>query len=164
MKPTFEASLDVEKLVAFLVDKPGATYAELGAMIGRQVQGRDRYVLESARRKLEKRGIFFVVERGVGLTRATNNQVATLSTSTPITKIRRVTKVAEKRQHHVDIQSLTSEDRLAFDVKRSVIAAIRKTTSKSLRTMLAKEIEKQDGGVFNINSVLSLPRHRRKEG
>jgi hypothetical protein len=160
VKPAFEVSEDVERLIEFLTNRPRASYAEMSAKIGREVDGRDRYVLTSARRVLEKHGIFFAVERGVGLTRASNGQVARLSTSQPVDKIKRTTRVAQKRQAHVNIQNLTADERLAFDVGRSVLHAVKQNVSRATRTLLAKEILKNDGGVVNINSVLSLPRHR----
>ena len=120
MKPSFELHPDVEKLIGFLASRQRATYVEMSNFTGRQINGRDRYVLQSARRHLEsKQGICFAVERGVGLVRATNGQVAKLSTSQPIEKIRRETRRAGKRQTIVNIQALTPEDRLAFDVGRS---------------------------------------------
>jgi hypothetical protein len=161
MKPSFELSPDVAKLVAFLTDRQKATYGEMSDLTGRQINSRDRHVMESARRILEAKGVYFAVDRGVGLTRATNAQVAILSTSHPITKIKRVTRVAQKRQAHVNTQDLTDDDRLAFDIGRSVLAAIRNDTSKSLRAQLAREIAKNDGGVVSIDSLLALPRHRK---
>jgi hypothetical protein len=161
MKPSFELSPDVAKLVAFLTDRQKATYGEMSDLTGRQINGRDRYVLISARRVLEAKKIYFAVDRGIGLTRATTSQVAILSTSHPITKMRRIERVARRRQAHVNTQELTDEDRLAFDIGRSVLAAIRNDTSKSLRARLAREIAKNDGGVVSIGNLLALPRHRK---
>jgi len=161
VQPSFETSADVERLVDFLADKQQASYAEMTNLTGRKVDGRDRYVLTSARKMLERSGIFFAVDRGVGLVRATNGQVATLSTTHPIDRIRRTTRAAQKRQVHVNIQDLTAEDRLAFDIGRSVLAAIKQNISRRTRSLLAKEIERNDGGAVSISSVLSLPRHRR---
>lgn len=162
MKPTFEISADVEKLVAYLADRQHASYNEMSRHVGREIKGRDRYVLASARKILERsKGIIFGCERGVGLVRATNGQIATLSTTHPIKRMRKMTGVAQKRQARVDIQSLSAEDRLTFDVGRSVMAALRNNMSKGLQSQLAREIQKRDGGVVTINSILSLPRHRK---
>ena len=67
MKPRFETSSDVEKCVNFLRPKSQAGYAEISRHLNRDVQGRDRYILESARRKLEREAIVFVVKTGIGL-------------------------------------------------------------------------------------------------
>src|SRR4051812_25532142 len=139
MKPSFEVSPDVERCCNFLESRDRASYTEISAHIGRKVNGRDRYILDSARRRLEsQRDILFVVERGVGLTRATNGQRATLSTSHPITKIGKVTRKAEKRQRRVNVQELDAEERLAFYVGRVVINAIGKNTLRSFRSRIAK--------------------------
>jgi hypothetical protein len=163
MKPSFEISGDVTRIVDHLQTHDGASYNELRTLVKRDVQRKERYVLTSALRILERSGRLFVTERNVGVALATNGQRATLSTTHPISKIGRVTRKAEKRQRGVNLQELTEEERLAFDIGRSVLAAIRQNTSKSLRTMLAREIEKRDGGMVAINSVLALPRHRKKE-
>lgn len=164
MKPSFEVHPDIEKLAAFLAERKSATYDEMSKLTGRDISGRDRHVLTGARRQLERqRGIVFATERGTGVVRASNGQVARLSTTEPIKKISRTTKRAEKRQAYVNVQLLTSDERLKFSVERSVLIAIRKSTAKSLRTRLAKEIEKQDDGIVTIDTVLSLPRHRRKD-
>jgi hypothetical protein len=160
--PAFEMSRDVERLVDFLSSHQRASYAELSRLTGRKIEGRDRHVLSSARRVLERQGIFFAVERGVGVVLATNGQVATLSTTHPIERIRRTTRTAKKRQAHVNIQNLTADERQSFDISRSILTAVTQTTSRKTRTLLAKEIEKNDGGVVSLQSVLSLPRHRRR--
>jgi hypothetical protein len=160
MKAAFELSSDVELLVRFLTNRSSATYEEMSELVGRKVNGNARHVLVGARRILERSGIFFAVERNVGLVRATNGQVATLSTAAPVDKIRRTTRVAQKRQAHVNIQDLSAEERMQFDIYRSVIVAIAQNTSRHTRALLAKEILKNDGGVVNIASVLALPRHR----
>jgi len=49
---------------------------DAGDRLGRHIDGADRHVLQGARRILERRGVFHVTERGVGLRRASNGQVA----------------------------------------------------------------------------------------
>jgi hypothetical protein len=161
-RPSFELSADVEKCCAFLESRDRASYAEISSHLGRRVNGRDRYVLASARHRLEsQRGIIFVTERGTGLVRATSGQIATLSTTHPINKIRRVTRKAEKRQVRVNVQELTDDERLAFYVGRVVVNAIGKNTLKSFRTRIKKEIEGRGGEMITINQVTALRRHRK---
>jgi hypothetical protein len=47
---------------------------------------------------------------------------------------------------------------------RVVLNAVGKSTLKSFRNQIAKEIEKHDGELIAVNQVLSLPRHRGKRG
>jgi hypothetical protein len=159
----FETSIDTRKCFDFLAGRERATYAEISEHVGRRVNGpHDRHVLDSARRMLEReRGIVFVVERGVGLVKASNGQRAALSTTHPIGKIKRVTRQATKRHRLVDVQGLSTDERLAFAIGRTVLAAIGKTTLKSFRSKIAKEIAKRDGELVDIRQVLTLPRHRR---
>jgi hypothetical protein len=166
MKPMFETSTDVQKCCDFLANKDRASYAEISHHLGRKVNSpHDRHVLESARRRLEKQqGVVFVVERGIGIVRATNGQVATLATTHPIGKIKRLTRKAKKRQGRVNVQELTADERLAFTIGRAILSAVDQTTLKSLRSRLAKEIEKRDGELVTINQVFALPRHRGKGG
>ena len=162
MKPTFEVSSDVQKCCDFLEGRERASYAEISTHLGRRVNGRDRYILDSARRMLERdHGLLFVVERNVGLTRATNGQRAELSTAHPIDKIKRVTRKATRRHSLVNVQSLTADERLAFAIGRVVLSAVGKSTRKSFRNLVKKEIEKRDGELVEVKQVLALPRHRR---
>ena len=73
--------------------------------------GRDRYVLQSAARRLEREGIVFVVTTGVGVSRANNGQIAALATDVPIEKIKRASRRARRRQQIVNIQELSADDR-----------------------------------------------------
>src|SRR5262249_43370139 len=118
----------------------------------------------SARRVLENRdGIIFAAERGIGIVRATNGQIANLATDHPINKISRMTRKAQKRQTRVNIQDLTSDERLAFAIGRVVVNAIGRTTLRSFRRQIAQEIEKRDGELISVNQIISLPRLKRQK-
>jgi hypothetical protein len=158
MKPSFETSIDVTKCADFLRERHAATYSELNRHIGRRVEREDRHVLQSARRILEREGIIFICERAHGVKRASNGEVAKLSTDYPITKISRITKRAKRRELHVNIQSLSAEDRLAFAIGRAVLQGIGGQTLKSFRSRIGKEIEKRDGELVTVQSLISLPR------
>jgi hypothetical protein len=161
-KPSFEKNPDVDRLVSFLQVRSRATYAEMNDLTRRQINGRDRYVLASACRILERRGIIFVPERGIGVVRATNGQVASLSTAHPIKKVQRITRRANKRQEHVNVQALSADERLALYIGRAVLDIVTKNTSKSVRTQLAKEIEKTGGEPLTIHQVTALSRLRKR--
>jgi hypothetical protein len=160
MKPSFEANPDVEKCVEYLMRHDRVSYNELSAHLGRKINGRDRYILIAARRRLERKGILFVVEWGVGLVRATNRQVARLSTDVPIGRIRRIAHKAKKREVHVNVQGLSEDERLAFYVGRVVVNAIGKSTLKSFRSQIKSEIEKHDNEPITLSQVAALRRHR----
>lgn len=68
MKPSFEVSPDVRKLVEFLLPRDQATYHEMNRLVGRTLNKRDRYVLYSALNRLRRdHGVVFVVETAIGL-------------------------------------------------------------------------------------------------
>ena len=158
MKPTFERSIDVRRCIDFLESHEQLTYAEISDHLDRDVTGADRHVLTSARRHLEKKGQFFVVERGIGLVRADNGQVARLAGEHPISKIRRVTRRAQKTEVFVNTQELTAAERLQFSVNRVVLETIKQTTKRALRTKIGQAIERQDGELVKITQLISLPR------
>jgi hypothetical protein len=156
-KPPFQMSPDVERLVHFLLMRDQASYAEMNATIGRRLDGRDRYVLGSACRILENRGIVFIVERGAG-----DAQIIPKSPPSqpriPSRRSNASTRRATKRQAHVDVQRLSADERLAFYVGRVVINAIGKDTLQSFRARIAKEIEKSGDEMLTINQITALPR------
>src|SRR5262245_57822586 len=141
-KPSFETNPDIEKCAEYLLRHDRVSHNELSAYLGRKIDGRDRYVLASARRRLERRGIFFVAEWGVGLVRANNKQVAHLATDDPIGRIKRIAGKAKRREEHVNVQALSEDERLAFYVGRVVIDAIGKNTLRSFRSQIREEIKK----------------------
>ena len=163
-KPTFESSTDVERCIVYLADRERASYDAMSRHLNRQINGRDRYVLVSARRQLERdRGIIFVTERGIGIVRANNGQVATLATAHPIGRVKRITRQANKRQAHVNVQALTADEMLAFSIGRVVINAINKSTRRSFYRQISDEIKKRDNELpLTLDQVLTLPRHRKK--
>ena len=148
-KPNFETSSDTAKCVDYLRGRSRVPYHEISQYLGRDVQRRDRHVLENARRKLERESIVFVVETGVGLVRAVDSQIAMLSTSLPIEKIRRTTHRAQKRERVVNTQALTEDERAAFYVGRAILGAIRQATREAFRHQI-------NGAVVTNPEPLSL--------
>jgi hypothetical protein len=162
-KPSFQANPDAAKLANYLRDRNRASYFEMSAAVSRDIQNRDRYVLTGARRILEREGIIFVVERGVGLIRADDAQIAVLSASHPLGKIKRVTQVAQRRQDFVNIQGLTAEQRTDWDVSRSLLSIIRLHSSRAFRNKVEKVVLEQDGGMVDPSTLESMfPSKRRK--
>ena len=62
----FETSADIEKCRSYLRSRSHASYKELSQHLNRDIQGKDRYILQSARHKLEREGIVFVIRTGIG--------------------------------------------------------------------------------------------------
>jgi hypothetical protein len=165
MKPRFEASADVEKLCDYLRSKSRATYREMSQLLGRDIQQRERYILESARRRLERSNIMFVVETGVGLVRASDAQVASLATDIPINKIRRAAHRARKREKIVNVQQLSEHDRAAFYIGRAVLGAITQASGRAFRNQVVKATAAGDGPIPLVDTMklFAKVRQRRSE-
>ena len=116
-KPNFQALIDRDKCVDFLRDRLVASYADIANHIKRDVTGKERYIMASARKKLEKIGVIFVVERGIGLRRASSKNIADLSTTVPLNRVKKAVRRASDHEPHVNIQDLSADDRIAFPVR-----------------------------------------------
>lgn len=157
-KPRFEASTDVETCTDYLRKHHAdgiITYAAMSQATGRDIAGRDRHILQSARRRLERESIVFVVETGQGISRASDQQVATLSTDVPIAKTKSITRTARKRQRAVNVQNLTDDQRAAFYVGRAVLGAIEQATRKAFRNALSPAVN-TTGGPLPIQRTMEL--------
>lgn len=160
MKPSFEVSPDVRKLVEFLQPRDYATYAEMNRRIGRQVDGADRHVLYSALRRLQRDSeVVFVVERGTGIKRASNGQIATLATDHVHRKTRRVIRRGKKLEPLVNTQELNSDERDAFFIGRAVTQMLDATVGRKTRSKIAEEI-KERGEAVDIKDVIALFQRR----
>jgi hypothetical protein len=161
MKPSFEVSPDVRKLVEFLKDRDKASYLEMNRRTGRIIDGRDRYVLYGALRYLQREhDIVFVAERGVGIVRASNGQIATLSTDGAVRKTARVIRRAKRLQPLVNTQQLTGDERDAFFIGRAVVQAIDATAGRKARKKIAEEIADRGGEQIDIKDVVVLFQRR----
>lgn len=157
-KPRFSASPDVDTCVEFLRqhrDKGLITYAAIATATGRDITGNDRYILQSARRRLERDGIIFVVDTGKGLRRATDAQLASLSTDAPISKTRRIAKAAKKRHRVVNVQNLSDDERAAFYIGRAVLGTIEQATRKAFRNRVAQPVN-TTGEPISIKQTMEL--------
>jgi len=156
MKPSFEVSPDTRKLAEFLQPRDQATYTEMNRRIGRIINGADRHVLYGALRILQRdHGIVFVAERNVGIKRATNGQMATLSTDHVHRKVRRTVRRGKKIEPLVNSQELSPDERDAFWIGRAVTQVLDVTVGKRMRSKIADEI-KDRGEAVDIRDVVAL--------
>ncbi len=155
-KPMFEISPDVLHLIEYLRSKSRAGYTELSRLVKRDLQGRDRYVLESARKVLKKDGIVFVVERGIGLVRATHPQMASLSTTNAIVKTKRHMRRAKQIEDIVNVQSLSDDERLEFNVGRAVVGAIRQSVRTAFRNEARRAVMENNSEPIPVKQTLDL--------
>ena len=155
-KPSFEVSPDARKLAEFLQPRENATYSEMNRRIGRQINGTDRHVLYGALRILQRdHGIVFVAERNIGIKRATNGQMAMLSTDHVHRKIRRTVRRGRKIEPLVNSQALDPDTRDAFWIGRAVNQVLDAVVGKKMRTKIADEIADR-GEAVDIRDVIAL--------
>lgn len=149
-KPRFEASPDVEACCEYLRhnrDRGLIAYDALSRVTKRDISGKDRHILASARRILEREGTIFVVETGKGLRKASASEIAKLSTTAPILKTRRIAKQARKRQSVVNVQEMSDEDRAAFYIGRAVLGAIGQAASRAFTNRVKEASENADAPI-----------------
>jgi len=159
----FKSSPEIERLTEWLRPLQKATYSQISAFVGSDIQKAKRYMLSIARDRLEKDGIFFLVDRNIGIVRASNTNLVHLSTTQPIAKVRRIVSKSKKREVFVNTQELTPEVRLTFAIGNTCLTFAGKMTSRGMRTQIAKELEKSDGEVITLQQLVTLPRLRKKE-
>ena len=165
MKPMFEASPDTDLLVAFLRHRQDATHEQMGTLLGREINGRDRHILTSARRQLEREGRGFVAVRGWGIRRATNGQLAKLSTDIPQSKAKRSFRRANRRGLHVNIQDLTANERLAFYGGVVINNLLLQNLSRKSKNRVQRAIEQHGNEPISTQAAweaLSAVKPRRK--
>lgn len=157
MKPSFEVSTDVRKLVEFLLQREMASYTEMGRLINRDLQGRERHVLESAKRNLQREhGIVFVAVRGLGVKRATNVQIASMATDHLHRKTRRSLRRAKKLDTLVNPQAMSADARDTFYGGRMVNQALGYSLSRKFRSKIQKEIADRGGEQTDLTDVVAL--------
>ena|GEM_PF-5917361 len=157
-KPRFESSADVEKCVSYLRKNKNdglLSYADLSKVTGRDIVGKDRYILTSARRILERDGLMFATQTGKGVILASDAQKAELSTDGAIIKTRRIARVARKRQRSVNIQSLTDEQRMAFWVGSAILGAIDQAASRAFKNRV-EEVSNASDARIPLSKTLEL--------
>jgi hypothetical protein len=161
MKPSFEVSTDTEKLVTFLENRDRASYEEMNRVTGRTLNGPHRYILTTALKLLQRdQQKVFVNEWGVGVVRATNRQVASLSTDHVIRRTRNVVKKGRKLQPIVNTQDLTDDERHAFFIGRAVIQVMDNTLGRKMRSKIADEIIERGGDMVDVDQVVALFKKR----
>lgn len=123
-----EASVDSRLLYKRLAElAPGQiiTYAELSAIIGRDVQGDARSYLNTARRMVEREdGKAFGCIINEGLKCLIDKEII-VSGSNAVTRIRKFSKRAARRFTCIaDMASLPNEERIKMNATASILGAI----------------------------------------
>lgn len=105
------------------------TYAELSELIGRDVQGKGRYLLETAKRALLRRGIVFETVRGEGIKRASDIEIVD-HRQQDFDRIKRTAGRALNKLACVNQDSLNNEAKIKFNATASHLGVLRQLTSR----------------------------------
>ena len=138
--------------------KPGdvITYHEMSDLIGRNVQGEARYIMETARRYAKKERIYFGVITNKGLQRL-DDAGKVKAGSGMMSKIRRTTRRAAQTLAAVeDFNSLPNELKIEHNTAMSVFGILTQATSKKLQTKISERVEGVEGGVLAMKKSFEL--------
>lgn len=131
-KPRFEIHVDTRLLYQALTEVPVGgtiTYAQLSAVISREVEGRN-YNLQSALRMARRdNNILFDNILGVGYRRMTDAEIVADSANDISTIRRRAKRSAEKLFKVSDFDSLTADEKVKHATSASVFSAVAQSLS-----------------------------------
>lgn len=123
-----ELSIDTRTIYDRLVKSEiGETinYAELTALIGRNVQHEARYVLVSAMHRVESQDdMVFACVHGVGVKRLSDHEIVGIGDEA-LTRSRRAAKRGARKLSKIrDFNSLTDAEKISHNARLSVLGAI----------------------------------------
>lgn len=137
-----DAQILENHLAAFEVGQV-ATYEELSNLIGRDVQGRYRYLLNTARRSLVQRGIVFETVRNEGIKRASDAEIIDHRQG-DVRRIGRLTGRALRKLACVRQDKLNNDEKIRLHATASHLGVLRQCSSKrAAKAIEAKTRESQ---------------------
>src|SRR5690606_19289514 len=104
-------------------------YAELSQLVGRDVQKKDRHLLETAKRALLRRGMVFEAVRGEGIKRANDIEIVD-HRQQDFDRIKRTAGRALTKLACVNQDSLDNEAKIRFNATASHFGVLRQLTSR----------------------------------
>jgi len=163
MNPNFQTKDSIHVDAAILLSRlmkadPGQVieYAELTALIGRNVQAEARYIMESARRHARKERIYFGVVTNVGLKRLDDSGKVKAGAGM-INKIRRTSRRAAKTLAAVeDFATLPNELKVAHNTALSVYGIITQATGRKMQQRISERVDGAERGPLAMKKSLEL--------
>ena len=116
------------------------TYSELSEVAGRNVTGRARNVLQTARRMCERTDqIVFGCVMKIGLRRLKNDEIPDTGVA-KLSHIRRAVRRASKTMACANYDALSPEKRLLHNVTLSMFGVLHEASKTSVGALLAKDV------------------------
>lgn len=135
---SIEAKLVYERLKQAAEDEV-VTYSELSKVAGRNITGRARHVLQTARGMCERldRIVFGCVMK-VGLRRLKNDEIPDIGVA-KMSHIRRTVKRATRTMACANYDALSPEKRLSHNVSLSMFGVLHEVSKPSVSALLSRE-------------------------
>lgn len=114
------------------------TYVELSQLVGRDVQKKDRHLLETAKRSLLRRGMVFETVWSEGVKRVTDNENIT-NRQRDFAHIRRAAGTSLKKLACVNQDALDNEAKIKFNATASHLGVIRQLTGRKAIEAVEKQ-------------------------
>lgn len=130
------------------------SYAELSAVIGRDVTGSARSNLFSARNKALREGINTEAVTKVGIKRLTDTQTVGTTDGRVRDHIRRVTGKAVKKLATVDFNNLSNPDKVKHNTAVSHLGALRAFAADKIAPRIERKVKESNGEQLAIVHTL----------
>lgn len=145
MKATFQTSVDavvLGKRLCQLKSGEEVSYADLESLVpGRNLRGKDRYILYSATKvALKESNMVVACVSGKGMKRLTNEEIADLPTSA-LSHVRRTLKRTSRKVLCSDYDKLNAEGKEKFNSSMSVMGAILQFTSQKSMNAIGERVK-----------------------
>lgn len=132
------------------------TYDEMSELIGRDVRGGSRHVLEAARRWARRERIIFGAVTGIGIKRLDDAGKVRVG-SGMMDKIRRTSRRAAQTLAAVeDFGALPNEMKVQHNMSLSIYGIIQQATSSKMQNRISERVDGAENGVLAIKKSLEL--------
>ena len=159
-KPIIEISQDTRVLAARLSKvEPEQTvkYESLSVLIGRDVRGRSRYVLSSARRMVEREhGIVFGAVMGVGLKRLLPEQIPAVGESAIKSISRKAGRASRTMLRGTEGKTLDNESKIKLHATLAGLGVIRQFSKKKAIEKIESAVKSNETAQLSIGRTLEL--------
>ncbi len=143
-KSTFQVSPDthiIERRLKALTPDESVSYKELNSLVlGRKLQGKDRYILYSAIRICAREhGIIVGTVRGAGIKRLTDTEIVGIGDGA-IDRIGRISRKASNQILRADYDKLPATEQAKHNERLSVLGAIHQFTRPASQKVIAAKV------------------------
>lgn len=134
-----------------------ATYAELSALVGLDVQTKGRGYLHSARKMVERdHGVLLGCVPNVGIKRLGGDGLAAIGDETTSGIRRKVTRTCKRLLRGMGSMTLTNEQTVATNTRLSMLGAIGAMSTTKAAKRIEAEVVKHNAAELPVGKVLTV--------